>query len=584
MKKRKSQKEITLSESRRLFLEQIGGGAAALGIPGLIALTPNQTKAQAGTEADAATTRLERAYQVRANAALAQKNLPLPLIQTNGDEDRYANKIGNYSKGLPHNQLGEVDTYAYQTLLYAVTNGAPEDFERIQIGLGRKQVNPQASLAFEMMGADSHHLFQAAPPAFSSAEIAAEIAETYWQAVTRDVNFSEYSVHSLTNAAAADLANFSGYQGPRSGRTPISPSNNSLESEIVREVDDRTTRSGRLGTARRSLAITTDLLFRGKQAGDAIGPYISQFLWKDIQFGAQAVVQKIRTPVAGDDYMITYDDWLAVQNGAGRGVNRWDATARYIRNNRDLAEWVHNDFTYQAFLNAAQILLSAGAPADAGNPYRTSRTQLGFSTFGGPQLLGILGAVATAALNAVWYHKWIVHRRVRPEAFAGRIHNHITSAASYPIHPDILNSQAVKAIFNKNGNYLLPQAFPEGSPTHPSYGSGHSTISGACVTILKAWFDESWVLPNPVTAAPDGLSLLKYVGADLTVGNELDKLANNVGIGRLASGVHYRSDHWESLRLGEAVAIGFLQDMKFCLNEQFSGFSLTKFDGTKVTV
>ncbi len=33
-------------------------------------------------------------------------------------------------------------------------------------------------------------------------------------------------------------------------------------------------------------------------------------------------------------------------------------------------------------------------------------------------------------------------------------------------------------------------AFPEGSPTHPSYGAGHATVAGACVTILKAWFDH----------------------------------------------------------------------------------------------
>ncbi len=41
------------------------------------------------------------------------------------------------------------------------------------------------------------------------------------------------------------------------------------------------------------------------------------------------------------------------------------------------------------------------------------------------------------------------------------------------------------------GNALLPMAFPEGSPTHPAYGAGHATVAGACVTILKAWFDES---------------------------------------------------------------------------------------------
>ena len=40
------------------------------------------------------------------------------------------------------------------------------------------------------------------------------------------------------------------------------------------------------------------------------------------------------------------------------------------------------------------------------------------------------------------------------------------------------------------GNWLLPMAFPEGSPMHPSYGAGHATVAGACTTILKAWFDH----------------------------------------------------------------------------------------------
>jgi hypothetical protein len=141
------------------------------------------------------------------------------------------------------------------------------------------------------------------------------------------------------------------------------------------------------------------------------------------------------------------------------------------------------------------------------------------------------------------------------------------------------------------GNALLPQAFPEGSPTHPSYGAGHGTVAGACVTILKAWFNESTRLVElgitPLQPTDDGLNLFPYTGADakdLTVGGELNKLASNVGIGRDIAGVHWRSDATESLKLGEAVAISILSDQKGCFNETFNGFSLTKFDGTTITV
>ncbi|MEP7340056.1 MAG: phosphoesterase, partial [Acidobacteriota bacterium] len=136
----------------------------------------------------------------------------------------------------------------------------------------------------------------------------------------------------------------------------------------------------------------------------------------------------------------------------------------------------------------------------------------------------------------------------------------------------------------KYGSYLLPIAFAEGSPTHPAYGSGHATVAGACVTILKWWFDESWVLPDPVVPTPDGLSLVPYRGENLTVGNELNKVAWNVAGGRNIAGVHWRSDGWEAMKLGETVAIGLLQDFKHCWNERFDGLSLTKFDGSRITI
>ena len=141
------------------------------------------------------------------------------------------------------------------------------------------------------------------------------------------------------------------------------------------------------------------------------------------------------------------------------------------------------------------------------------------------------------------------------------------------------------------GNALLPMAFPEGSPTHPAYGAGHATVAGACVTILKAWFNETTRLVDigltPVEPTDDGLNLAPYTGSDagdLTVGGELNKVASNVANGRNIAGVHWRSDANESLKLGEQIAIGILRDQRACYNEVFNGFSLTKFDGTTVTV
>ncbi len=127
-------------------------------------------------------------------------------------------------------------------------------------------------------------------------------------------------------------------------------------------------------------------------------------------------------------------------------------------------------------------------------------------------------------------------------------------------------------------------AYPEGAPTHPAYPAGHAAIAGACSTILKACFDESYVIPNPVTASSDGLALRPYKGPPLTVGGELNKLASNISIGRDFAGVHWRSDSIEGMKLGEAVAIHVLNEMKLTNPEIFGGFSLTKFDGSRMTI
>ncbi|GGK82708.1 hypothetical protein [Streptomyces flaveus] len=134
-----------------------------------------------------------------------------------------------------------------------------------------------------------------------------------------------------------------------------------------------------------------------------------------------------------------------------------------------------------------------------------------------------------------------VHRRLRPEEFGGRVHLQLRGQREYTIDSGVLDSVAVKRVFEKYGSYLLPQAFPEGSPTHPAYGAGHATVAGACVTILKAWFDESHVLPDPVVPTTDGTALEPYTDPDvgqLTVGGELNKVAANVAIGRNMGGVH----------------------------------------------
>jgi membrane-associated phospholipid phosphatase len=543
--------ETARQTDRRRFLRRVAAGTS-----GAVALGLAWPAAVRGSEAAAASSsgsssddnkRIQQAEKIRTNAAKLASRRPQPDHPTNGEEKLYPNRIASYSKALPHNRLGEVDSHAYDALLDAMKSGKDTDFEKIPLGLGRRLTNPQAAFGFDLEGADSHHMAIAPAPTIAGARGAGELAEVYWMALSRDVHFSDYASDPTAAAAAAELSRFSDFQGPKSGGS-----------------------------------VTPGTLFRGDTPGDLAGPYLSQFLWLDIPMGALLFPQKMQTTVFGDDYMTGYEDWLAVQNGSLPGPNHFDATPRYIRNLRDLAQWVHVDALYQAYHQACLILL-ATAPFDAGNPYARSVCQEGFGTFGGPHILSLVTEVATRALKAVWYQKWSVHRRLRPEAMAGLVHLTRSGLASYPLNREILNAPVLDRLHSANGSYLLPMAFPEGSPTHPSYGAGHATVAGACVTVLKAWFDESFVLPRPVVPDAAGLSLVPYSGPSLTVGNELNKLAANVAIGRNAAGVHYRSDYSESVRLGEELALDILEEQKATYNETFS-FTLTRFDGTTVTI
>ncbi|MBV9020322.1 MAG: hypothetical protein JOZ71_06360 [Ktedonobacteraceae bacterium] len=86
---------------------------------------------------------------------------------------------------------------------------------------------------------------------------------------------------------------------------------------------------------------------------------------------------------------------------------------------------------------------------------------------------------------------------------------------------------------------------------------------------------------RPSTSAPFRES---SIGPTLTVGGELNKLACNISQARDLAGVHWRTDATEANLLGEKVAISILNDMQELYREPFKGYSLTKFDGTRVTV
>jgi hypothetical protein len=560
---------------RRSFL----GRAAGLGAAGLFVSSaaaqqthrlPVPTETSCADEAigpEKATKRRKHCFQVRMAAAKDERDAPPVCHDRNDDEALYADRRASYSKGLVHDALGEVAPTSFAALLTALESGDPADFEAIPMGNPggagpapgntpvHKLINPQSGLAFDLEGADCHAMTVPAAPPFASAWQASEGMENTWMAHLRDVPFRRYATDPLAATAIADLNAASDFRGAKIGGL-----------------------------------VTPQTLFRDPFPGCTLGPYLSQFWYRPQPFGTQDIDPRSNTYAAGIDYLTNAADWLARQNGVNPANSNVPGGLVYMRNGRDIGAWVHVDVLFQAYFQAFLVLASSGVPANPGNPYHGSLTQVGFGTFGGPHFATILCEVATRALKSVWFTKWFLHRRMRPEVFLGRVHFQLSGAKDYGIHSDVLNSAAVAESFSRNGTYLLPTAFPEGSPAHPSYGAGHATVAGACATLLKALFDTELPVSGffPVVEPDDtGATLVPYGGADasqMTIAGELNKLASNVATGRNIAGVHWRTDGNESMRLGEEIAIRLLRNQAGCYNEPFAGFTFTKFDGTTVTV
>lgn len=91
--------------------------------------------------------------------------------------------------------------------------------------------------------------------------------------------------------------------------------------------------------------------------------------------------------------------------------------------------------------------------------------------------------MATRALKAVRYQKSNIHRRLRPEAIGGWLYQRRSGDPT--VLARLSDLQGMEEAFTGASGlgaalddaygsscWLLPMAFPEGSPTHPSYGAG----------------------------------------------------------------------------------------------------------------
>ena len=547
---------------------------------------------------------------------------------------------------------------------YEVKNGKetkvakPKDF--------RQWEAPTAGVVFELEGPDAQSVtMPPAPPLLdadgkANPELVLEMAEVYELAILRDKPFNalEKDGGDSDITDSINRLNALPYISNQTGRPRKVDADGKLDLQTVFRGSSPGVEIGPY-LSQFLLIGNTDLNDGGKVEEGKI------------TYGVLRIDQRVPVAKPKKDFMTDLETYVKVQRGLqpdpnipkekqtyvladGSDANPPNRPAhRFISTPRDLATYVHFDALYEAYLNACIILLGMKTPFDpsfdhlsgvgeAARKGTTRRNAGGFALYGGPHILTLVTEVATRALKAVRFQKFNNHIRLRPEALAARIELlRVSSKKDLPpaLFSDIGKFQKAfnkqTKLLNKNkqanvkgtldavealpgNNYFLPMAFAEGSPMHPAYGAGHATVAGACVTILKAFFDTSAVL-----AKKDGKVAFKRFETDdariafrapdlpqkeikkketdgkqetieelipftpdkfLTLEGELNKLAANISIGRNMAGVHYFSDYYDSLRMGEEIAIGILEEQALTYSTDPFVLSVPTFDGDVVRI
>ena len=582
----------TPGASRRGFLKGASLGAAALAANAILpgALSTKAEAVEISPFVNHPNQRANDLENIRFNAAraarVAEENaFPHP---TNGDEETYADQkfIGNFTKSFRLDANGLLaDPNDYRLLQAACKAGTQEAFAQIPAGGPGRLAGPLSSLVFQIEGADSPvGTPPIVPPSINSAAGAAEMVELYWEAYLRDVPFVDYGTNSLVGQAVADMNRLSAFVGPG--------------------------------------PVTAQNLFRYPFVDATVGPYVSQILYQTHRLdGVDFVPQPhsrlqvadpdtgnvLTGPGTGVDFLTNLPEYVFTESGNGAiqpNPNVIDPTPRFLRNVRDVGSLAASDTIYSLYFRAAIILSGLGIRLDASDPYAHDPRISGFSTFSTAWMEGLLGNVHKAEAHA-FYGKWFLHRKIRPEQFGNLVDGVLTNRFSFTpgLHADLLNSSVLPLIFERNrqlnmkrglgttGSFLLPQELNGGSPTHPDPPAGHAFTAGACVTMLKAVLDVGTPAnPRPwpraaVQGSRDGLSLVNTGDTNLTVLGELNKLAANIAEGRNMSGIHTRiGGNMLGLIWGENVAISVLEEHAATYPEKFGGWTLTKFDGTTVTI
>ena len=524
-----------------------------------------------------------------------------------------------FSKSLDHNKFGLASSQDVQKLLDFINNKSIDNLKNIELSENSNRLLEGISNFdhFSFLGRDSSTIETIWPDDILSKNSLFELFEVYLRSYTRDIPFIDY------------------FQSKGRIETSLNLLNNILKEEESLPVKDIISPLNLDSNNK----LTLQSIFRSPGIDEHLGPLVSQFLLKSYMNGTGIdIEQRYKICETNDIASITQKGWTKIQNGEITGSDKSFSNKNYyIFNGRALGSLVRSDITFEWFNIAALILLQNKAELSIKNFENVSSTWL---TCGPPDIFSTISHVAIGALRIAWFTKWKRGMRIRPEVLAQRINlafflqnNSEVSSRLTNFDPIFNMSQSFKDVLNlvkrfnnvtgnlynsdkneedkiKTEDYLLQLLYPEGSPIHPSWPAGHATISGACVTILKAMFktheysEETGYTPikwntlknsngenlKTLIASSDGNSLEDYNETDkddITIVGELNKLASNISLGRDWAAVHYRCDSVCGIIAGETFAISYLQSKLLEYSERYpliENFFLQKFDGTFVKI
>lgn len=202
------------------------------------------------------------------------------------------------------------------------------------------------------------------------------------------------------------------------------------------------------------------------------------------------------------DYMTDTDSFKHIYAGNNPVEIQAKRGTKKIETLRDLAAYVHNDSPFEQWERAVRMMLEADVP--------TRGPEWGYW-----HICGGIGECIRRAWLLSFMGKWET-MHARPEEYGFAM------------------------------DRLLPQAYAEGSPTHPSTDAMHSFAA--------------WVVSTYMLRVFDPYHTLKASGR--MVEKEVSLYRDNIGLSRQTAGVHHLVDH--DFRSEMAIALGnrIIQEME----------------------